>query len=121
MGESALLKRKHDDQDKDPSAGSNPGTKTKRRRTRESGSSKKSSTSKDTSQGNSPPKTSKFDKSMHAEERVVEPTEEVTMDNAIENVINDVDQPQDDSKPKTDSAPKHDSFKQPPRPPTPDP
>ncbi|GJX79469.1 hypothetical protein Tco_0327618 [Tanacetum coccineum] len=36
-------------------------------------------------------------------------------------VVNDADQPQDDLEPKTDSAPKHDWFKQPPRPPTPDP
>ncbi|GKA03169.1 hypothetical protein Tco_0675950, partial [Tanacetum coccineum] len=57
----------------------------------------KSSTSKDTSKGNSPPKTSKSDKSVHAEESVVEPTKE------------------------TDSAPKHDWFRQPQRPPTPDP
>ncbi|GJX57206.1 hypothetical protein Tco_0287103 [Tanacetum coccineum] len=109
------------DQEKDPSSWIKPERRANEQEPRESWSSKKSSTSKDTSQGNSPPKTSKFDKSMHAEERVVEPTEEVTMDNAIENVINDVDQPQDDSKPKTDSAPKHDSFKQPLRPPTPDP
>ncbi|GJU30767.1 hypothetical protein Tco_1174356 [Tanacetum coccineum] len=113
-------KRQHDDQDEDPLAGPNQGTKTKRRRTGESESSKKSSTSKDTSKGNSPPKTSKFDKSVHAKETVVEPTKEVTIDAATKDVVNDADQLQDDLEPKTDNAPKHDWFKQPPRPPTPD-
>ncbi|GJR77788.1 hypothetical protein Tco_0090153, partial [Tanacetum coccineum] len=45
-------------------------------------------------------------------------TEEVIMDVANDNVVIDVNQPQDDSKPKTDKDPKNDWFKQPPRPPT---
>nr|GEW88286.1 retrovirus-related Pol polyprotein from transposon TNT 1-94 [Tanacetum cinerariifolium] len=104
MGESNLLKRQYDDQDEDPSARPNQGTKTKRSRTRKS----KSSISKDTFEGNSPPKTSKSDESVHAEEIVVEPTKEVNLDAATKNVVNDSDQPQHDSKPQTDSAPKHD-------------
>ncbi|GJW62891.1 hypothetical protein Tco_0112226, partial [Tanacetum coccineum] len=58
---------------------------------------------------------------LRSKETVVEPTKEVTMDATTEYVVNDADQPQDDLEPKTDSAPKHDWFKQPPRPPTPDP
>ncbi|GKC21983.1 hypothetical protein Tco_1024133 [Tanacetum coccineum] len=66
QGVSDLLKKKrqHGDQDEDPSAGPNQGKKTKRRRIKESKSSKKSSTSK----GNTPPKTLKFDKPVHEEE-----------------------------------------------------
>ncbi|GJY47270.1 hypothetical protein Tco_0436333 [Tanacetum coccineum] len=62
-----------DDEDEDPSTGPNQWKKNKRRRTKEYESSKKSSTSKDTSKGNTPPKTSKSDKSVHAEESVSEP------------------------------------------------
>ncbi|GKA53730.1 hypothetical protein Tco_0747045 [Tanacetum coccineum] len=77
-------KRDHgDDKDKDPSAGPNQGKKTKRRRTKESESSKKSSTSK----GNSSPKTLKSDKLVHAEELSAIPIEEVIMDVANDNVI----------------------------------
>ncbi|GKC17756.1 hypothetical protein Tco_1014538 [Tanacetum coccineum] len=111
-------KRDHgDDKDEDLSAGPNQGKKTKRRRTKEFELSNKSSTSK----GNSSPKTSKSDKHVHAEESVVVPTHEVIMDAAIDDVVIDNDQPQDDSEPKLDRAPKNDWFKQPPRPPTPDP
>ncbi|GJY38968.1 hypothetical protein Tco_0425332 [Tanacetum coccineum] len=45
---STQLKRKHDDQDEDPSARSYQGKTTKKRRTKESKPSKKSSTSKET-------------------------------------------------------------------------
>ncbi|GJX45530.1 hypothetical protein Tco_0262206 [Tanacetum coccineum] len=111
-------KRDHgDEKDEDPSAGPNQGKKTKRRRTNESELSKKSSTS----QGNSSPKTSKSDKPVHVEESSVVPTEEVIMDAANDNVVIDVDQPQDDSEPKIDKDPKNDWFKQPPRLPTLDP
>nr|GEZ10596.1 hypothetical protein [Tanacetum cinerariifolium]GEZ43166.1 hypothetical protein [Tanacetum cinerariifolium] len=51
----------------------------------------------------SPPKTSK--------ETVVEPTKEVSMDVATENVVNDVDQPQDESEPKRNSTLKNDCMK----------
>ncbi|GKE66822.1 hypothetical protein Tco_1520983, partial [Tanacetum coccineum] len=42
------------------------------------------------------------------------------MDTANDNVVNDVDQPQDESIPKTTREPRNDWFTQPPRPPTPD-
>ncbi|GKA67535.1 hypothetical protein Tco_0767452, partial [Tanacetum coccineum] len=83
--------------------GMDQGVKTKRR-TQESESSKKSSASKDTYKGNSPPKTSKSDKPVHAEESVVKPTKEVNLDDAIENMVNDADQPQDDSEPQIDRS-----------------
>ncbi|GJU73789.1 hypothetical protein Tco_1265194 [Tanacetum coccineum] len=72
-------KRRHKDKDKDPYAGSNQG-KRKRSSGKDSepsktpSASKKTYTSKDTSKGNTPPKTSKSDKSVHEEELVVEPT-----------------------------------------------
>ncbi|GKB59453.1 hypothetical protein Tco_0915639, partial [Tanacetum coccineum] len=46
---------------------------------------------------------------------------QVIMDAANDNVVNDADQPQDESEPKTVRAPRNDWFTQPPRPPTPDP
>nr|GEX55425.1 retrovirus-related Pol polyprotein from transposon TNT 1-94 [Tanacetum cinerariifolium] len=76
-------KRQHDDQDEYPSAGPNQGKKTKRRRAKDSESSKKSFASK----GNTPPQTLKSYKYVHAEESVAEPTKEVIMDAAINNVI----------------------------------
>ncbi|GJZ47893.1 hypothetical protein Tco_0601725 [Tanacetum coccineum] len=117
VDDSLKQKRKHDDQDEDPSAGPNQGKKTKRRRTIESESSKKSPTSK----GNSSPKTSKFGKPVHAEELVDVPTEEVIIDATNDNVVNDSDQLQDDSASKIDTVPRNNWFNQPPRPPTPDP
>ncbi|GKA12715.1 hypothetical protein Tco_0692261 [Tanacetum coccineum] len=69
----------------------------------------------ETFKGNAPTKGSKSDKSVHVEESIVEPTEEVIMDTSNNDVVNDVDQPQ------KDSALKHDWFKKPPRPPTLDP
>ncbi|GJT08790.1 hypothetical protein Tco_0843252 [Tanacetum coccineum] len=114
-----------DDEDEEPSVGPNQGKNTKRSRTKESESSKKSSTSKETSKGNSPSKASKTNKSVNAEETVVKPTKEVTMDdkeNLInDDVVNDAYPPQDDALLNTDNTPKHNWFKQPPRPLTPDP
>nr|GEV14050.1 retrovirus-related Pol polyprotein from transposon TNT 1-94 [Tanacetum cinerariifolium] len=92
-------KRKHDDEDndnEDPPAGSNQGKKNKRRRTKESESSKKPSSNKETPKGKTPTKGSKTGKSASAKEPGEEPIVEVVMDDA-------------------------DWFKQPPRPPTPDP
>ncbi|GKC73766.1 hypothetical protein Tco_1119649 [Tanacetum coccineum] len=80
-----------------------------------SDSSEKTSTTKETSKGNAPTKGSKFDKSVHTEESVAEPTKEVIMDTSNDDVVNDVDQPQNDP------AGKHNWFTQPPRPPTQDP
>ncbi|GJV12830.1 hypothetical protein Tco_1354371 [Tanacetum coccineum] len=42
------------------------------------------------------------------------------IEQTVDDVANDVDQPPDDSTQTKDKAPKHDWFKQPPRPPTPD-
>ncbi|GJT45721.1 hypothetical protein Tco_0954436 [Tanacetum coccineum] len=93
-------KRQHDDDedaDEDPSAGPNQGKKTERRRTKESESSMKPSTIKETSKGKAPSKSSKT------------------------NVVNDVDHPQDYVAPKTNKPSKDTWFKQPPRPPNLDP
>ncbi|GJX24393.1 hypothetical protein Tco_0228838 [Tanacetum coccineum] len=98
------IPKKRDRDDKDPSAGPNQGKKTKRSRTKESESSKKLSTTKESSKGKSPTKTSKSGKSMTAKE----PVEEL----AFEMASYDVEQTIDDV---------YDWFKQPPRPPTPDP
>ncbi|GJW31369.1 putative reverse transcriptase domain-containing protein [Tanacetum coccineum] len=62
-------------------------------------------------------KTNKFDS---AKEPVEEPTAEVVMDDAGEDVVRDDDQPQDTSEPKTTKTPNPEWFMQPPRPPTPD-
>ncbi|GKB86009.1 hypothetical protein Tco_0958281 [Tanacetum coccineum] len=115
-------KRKHDDDDdEDPPAGPNQGKKTKRRRTKESESSKKPSTTKETSKGKAPSKGSKTGKSASLKELVEEPIAEVAMDDAGEDVVRDDDQPQDTSEPKTVKTPNPEWFKQPPRPPTHDP
>ncbi|GJW77333.1 hypothetical protein Tco_0139015 [Tanacetum coccineum] len=91
-------KRKHDDDedddDEDPPAGLNQGKKTKKRRTKESESSKKPSSTKETPKGKAPTKGSKTGKSASAKELVEEP---------IAETLNP------------------DWFKQPPRHPTPDP
>ncbi|GJU32646.1 hypothetical protein Tco_1176235 [Tanacetum coccineum] len=99
-------KRKHDDDedddDEDPPTGPNQGKKTKRRRTKESESSKKPSSTKETP----------IDE---------EPIAEVIMDDAGDYVVHDDDQPQDASEPKTTKTLNQEWFKQPPRPPTPNP
>ncbi|GJS63608.1 hypothetical protein Tco_0678172 [Tanacetum coccineum] len=69
-----------DDDDEDPSAGLKQGKKTKRRRTKELESSKKPSTSKETSKVNT----------------------------AGEDVVRDDDQPQDTLEPKTNKTPNQD-------------
>nr|GEU37464.1 hypothetical protein [Tanacetum cinerariifolium] len=118
-------KRKHDDDedddDEDPSAGPNQGKKTKRRRTKESKSSKNPFTTKETLKGKTPTKGSKTSKTALAKEPVEEPIAEVIMDDAGDDVVHDDDQPHDTSKPKTRNTLNLDWFKQPPRPPTPDP
>nr|GEU80301.1 hypothetical protein [Tanacetum cinerariifolium] len=118
-------KRKHDDDedddDEDPLVGPNQGKKTKRRRTKELESSKKPSTTKVTPKGKASSKGSKTGKSASAKEPVDEPTFEVVMDNAGEDVVRNDDQPQDTSKPKIAKTPNPEWFTQPPRPPTPDP
>ncbi|GJS02457.1 hypothetical protein Tco_0318965 [Tanacetum coccineum] len=62
-------------------------------------------------------KTNKFDS---AKEPVEEPTAEVVMDDAGEDVVRDDDQLQDTFEPKTTKTPNPEWFMQPPRPPTPD-
>ncbi|GKB14212.1 hypothetical protein Tco_0848135 [Tanacetum coccineum] len=96
-----------------------------KRRTKESESYKKPSTTKETPKGKASSKGSKIGKSASAKEPVEEPTAEVVMDDAIniagEDVVHDDDQPQDTLEPNTSKTPNQDWFKQPPRPPTPDP
>nr|GEU74769.1 hypothetical protein [Tanacetum cinerariifolium] len=70
-------KRKHDDDDDDPPAGPNQGKKTKRRRTKESKSSKKPSSTKETPKGKAPSKGSKTGKFASIKEPVEEPIAEV--------------------------------------------
>nr|GEU60707.1 copia protein [Tanacetum cinerariifolium] len=92
-------KGKHDD-DEDPLAGPNQGNKTKRRRTKESESSKKPSSAKETPKGKTPAKGSKTSKSASAKELVEEPIAKVVMDDAIDDVDHNDNQPQDTSEPK---------------------
>ncbi|GJS31712.1 hypothetical protein Tco_0492332 [Tanacetum coccineum] len=110
-------KRQHnDDDDEDPSTGPNQGKKTKRRRTKECESSKKTSTTKETSKGKALTKSSKTGKSAYAKEPVEEPIAEVVIDDAVhtvgEDVVGDDDQPQDTYKPKKTRSPNHDWFNQ---------
>ncbi|GJX90811.1 hypothetical protein Tco_0344137 [Tanacetum coccineum] len=56
-----------------------------------------------------------------AKEPVEEPIAEVVMDDMGDDVAHDDNQPQDTSEPKTQTTLNPDWFKQPPRPPTPDP
>ncbi|GKD33512.1 hypothetical protein Tco_1249021 [Tanacetum coccineum] len=98
-------KRKHDDDedddDEDPLARPNQGKKTKRRRTKESESFKKPSTTKEIPKGKALSKGSKTGKSASSKKLVEEPTAEVVMDDAGEDVVRDDDQPQHTSEPKT--------------------
>ncbi|GKD08266.1 hypothetical protein Tco_1187951, partial [Tanacetum coccineum] len=82
-------KRKHDD-DEDPLDGPN--------------------------QGKAPAKGYKICKSASAKEPIEEPTAEVVMDDAGEDVVRDDDQPQDNSEPKTAKTLNPEWFTQPPRP-----
>ncbi|GJZ38632.1 hypothetical protein Tco_0585195, partial [Tanacetum coccineum] len=88
-------KRKHDDNEDDEDSLARPkqGKKTKRRRTKESESSKKPSTTKETPKGKAPSKGSKTGKSAFAKEPVEEPTAEVVMDDTGEDAVCDDDQP----------------------------
>nr|GEW86215.1 hypothetical protein [Tanacetum cinerariifolium] len=101
--------RKRDRDDEDPSVGPNQGKKTKKGRTKESKPSKKSSTTKESSKGKSPTKTSKSGKSVIAEEPVEEPDFDMASDDVeqiIYDVVNDVDQPPDDTTQNKEKAPK---------------
>ncbi|GJT96406.1 hypothetical protein Tco_1091924 [Tanacetum coccineum] len=114
-------KQKHDDDDEDPLTRPNQVKKTKRRRTKESESSKKPSSTKETPKGKALSKGSKTGKSASTKEPVKVPIAEVVMDDGGEDVVRDDDQPQDTSKPKTAKTTNPEWFKQPPSPPTPDP
>ncbi|GJQ92604.1 hypothetical protein Tco_0003743 [Tanacetum coccineum] len=121
-------KRNHDDDeddDEDRSAGPNQGKKTKRGSPKESESSKKPSTTKETPKGKAPSKGPITGKSATAKEPIEEPIIEVEMDDPVNTAAEDValnaDQLHDDSTQAKDKALKQDWFKQPLRPPTPDP
>ncbi|GJX19885.1 hypothetical protein Tco_0222562 [Tanacetum coccineum] len=92
--QSTQVKRNHDDQDEDPTARSDQGKEKKRPR-KDTQPSKKYSASKESSK--------------YVEENIVD-----EMGNAKE-------QHDGEAAPKTDNAPKNNWFKQPLRPPTPDP
>ncbi|GJT45635.1 hypothetical protein Tco_0954350 [Tanacetum coccineum] len=83
-----------DDDDKDPPTRPNQGKKTKRRGTKESESSKKPSTTKETPKGKAPSKGSKTGKFTSAKESVEELIDEVAMDDVVytagEDVVHDV-------------------------------
>ncbi|GKA42072.1 hypothetical protein Tco_0734732 [Tanacetum coccineum] len=117
-------KRKHDDDedddDEDPPTGPNQDKQTKRRRTKESESSKKPSFTKETPKGKAPTKGSKTGKCASAKEPVEEPIAEVVMDDAGDDVVHDDNQPQETLEPKTRNTPNPEWFKKPLRPPTPD-
>ncbi|GKB19083.1 hypothetical protein Tco_0853006, partial [Tanacetum coccineum] len=102
-----------------PPARPNQGKNTKRRRTKESESSKKPSTTKETSKGKAPSKGSKTGKSASTKEPE-EPIIEVIMDDVGDDVVHDDDQPQDASVPKTTKTLNPDWFTEPLRTSTPD-
>ncbi|GKB30493.1 hypothetical protein Tco_0869894 [Tanacetum coccineum] len=114
-----------EDDDQDPFVGPNQRKKTKRRRTKESKSYMKPSTTKETSRGKAPSKSSKTDKSATTQEPIEEPIAEVVMvdleTTANEDVVNDADRPHDYVAPKTNKPSRDTWFKQPPRSPTSDP
>nr|GEV25272.1 hypothetical protein [Tanacetum cinerariifolium] len=70
-------KRQHDEDDEDPSAGPNQSKKIKRRRTKESESSMKPSTTKETYKGKAPSKGFKTNKPANAKEPIGEPSAEI--------------------------------------------
>ncbi|GKF24415.1 hypothetical protein Tco_0076737, partial [Tanacetum coccineum] len=78
----------------------NHGKKIKRRRTKESESSKNPSTSKETPKGKASSSGFKTGKSASVMELVKEPIAEVVMDDAGNDVVRDDDQLQDSSEPK---------------------
>ncbi|GJV52590.1 hypothetical protein Tco_1448331 [Tanacetum coccineum] len=109
-------KRRHDDKDQDPSARSDQEMKKskKSKDIKPSKKTKQAGSSKDTTQ--SQPKST--GKSMQAEETVFEAVDTNLLMDQGENIGNADEQPNDEVAPKTN---KSRWFKQPPRPPTPDP
>ncbi|GJU43763.1 hypothetical protein Tco_1201029 [Tanacetum coccineum] len=120
---STQLKRNHDDQDEDPTARSDQGKEKKRPR-KDTQPSKKSSVSSESSKVKTLPKTSKYGKSVTAKEPHEKHVHEISMD-AEENIVDEMsnadEQPYGEDAPKIDNGLKNNWFKQPPRPPTPDP
>ncbi|GKA68543.1 hypothetical protein Tco_0768460 [Tanacetum coccineum] len=118
-----------DDQDKDPSTGSNQGKKTKKTRFNESKSSKKTSATKESSKGKSSARTSKSGKSVTAKESVEEPVFDIASDDVeqtFDDKVSDAGQPPhtDADETQADVAPrilKKDWFNEAPRPKTLDP
>ncbi|GJZ41517.1 hypothetical protein Tco_0588403, partial [Tanacetum coccineum] len=87
--DTVLKKRdRGDDQDDEPSAGSNQGKKTKKRIGNESKLSKKTSTTKESSKGKSLARTYKSGKSMTAKESVEEPVFDIAS-NDVEKTVDD--------------------------------
>ncbi|GJU41314.1 hypothetical protein Tco_0051598 [Tanacetum coccineum] len=88
-------KRRHDNKDQDPHAGSDQGMKKKRTR-KDAKPLKKSSKSKESAKGKTPSNTSKTGKSVSADKSVHEPNHVVQMDVEEPNldiVANDADKP----------------------------
>ncbi|GJT54850.1 hypothetical protein Tco_0989904 [Tanacetum coccineum] len=88
MGESALLKGKHDNLDEDPTARSDQGKEKKRPR-KDTQPSKKSFASKESFKGNTPSKYSKSGKSVTAKEPDEEHVHDMSLD-AEENTIDEI-------------------------------
>ncbi|GKA67180.1 hypothetical protein Tco_0766988 [Tanacetum coccineum] len=119
---STQVKRKHDDQDEDPIDGLDQRKENKRPR-KDTHPLKKSSTSKESFKGKTSPKTSKFGKSVIAEELDKEHVHDMSLDdeeNIVDEMGNTDEQPDGEAAPNTDKALKNNWFKQPPRPLTPD-
>ncbi|GJX24576.1 hypothetical protein Tco_0230872 [Tanacetum coccineum] len=125
-----LKKRDHgDDQDEDPSTGSNQGKKTKKRKVNESESRKKTSTTKESSKGKFPARTSKSGKSVIAKESIEEQVFEIAsndVEQTVDDKVGDAGQPPytDADETQADAAlkiPKKDWFKKATRPETLDP
>ncbi|GJZ95729.1 hypothetical protein Tco_0668063, partial [Tanacetum coccineum] len=113
-----LKKRCNDDKDEDPPVKSDKEKKRKKRKDSEPSKDYQAGSSK---KGNTPSKSSKTDKYVHAEETIKELAQEVAMDveEPVEDeVVHNEEQPHDDSDPKQD---KSTWFNQSPRPETPDP
>nr|GEW21820.1 uncharacterized mitochondrial protein AtMg00810-like [Tanacetum cinerariifolium] len=95
----------------------------KKRPRKDTQPSKKSSASKESSKGHTPPKSSKYGKSVTVEEPYEEHVHDMSLD-AEENIVDETgnadEHPDSEAKPKTNNASKNDWFKQPLWPHTPD-
>ncbi|GKC06525.1 hypothetical protein Tco_0998135 [Tanacetum coccineum] len=101
---STQVKRKHDDQDEDPTVGSDKGKEKKRRR-KDTQPSKKPSTSKESFKGKTSSKTSKSGKSVTAEEPNEDNVHDMTLDvmeNSTDEMGNADEQLDGEATPKAD-------------------